>query len=174
MREIELKLLDIDLEEVRKKLLDLGAKKVFEGEIHALAFDHPDMRLDKKDSFIRVRKVGGNVELCFKGAKKGSVFKSREEIEVNTNNFEDTIEILERGGLKRIHEGKKNRESYTIGKVRFQTDNWENIPHFLEIEAPTAEEVKEYVEKLGFTMEQTNNLSYLEVEEYYNKKCQEE
>jgi adenylate cyclase, class 2 len=169
MKEIEVKILDIDLEEVRKNLLDLGAEKVFDGEIHALAFDHPDMRLDQKDSFIRVRKVGETLELCFKGPNRGSVFKSREEIEVNTSNFADTIEILERSGLKKIHEGKKHRESYTIGKVRFEIDNWKKIPHFLEIEAPTAEEVKEYVEKLGFTMEQTTGWGYLEVEEHYNK-----
>jgi adenylate cyclase, class 2 len=170
MKEIEVKIMDIDLEEIRKKLLGLRAKKVFDGEIHAIAFDHPDMRLDKKDSFIRVRRVGETTELCFKGPNRGSVFKSREEIEVNTTNFADTLEILERGGLIKYHEGKKNRESYTIGKVRFEIDNWKNIPHFLEIEAPTTEEVKEYVEKLGFTMEQTTNQTYLDIEERYNKK----
>ncbi|MBT6775090.1 class IV adenylate cyclase [Candidatus Woesearchaeota archaeon] len=170
MKEIEVKIMDIDLEEVRKKLLDLGAEKVFDGEVHAIGFDHPDMRLDKKDSFIRVRTVGKTTELCFKGPNRGSVFKSREEIEVNTNNFADTLEILERGGLIRIHESKKNRESYTIGKVRFEIDNWKDIPHFLEIEAPTAEEVKEYVEKLDFTMEQTNNWSYVDIEKHYETK----
>ena len=99
-----------------------------------------------------------------------SKIKTQEEIEVNTNNFADTLEILERGGLVKSHEGKKNRESYTIGKVRFEIDNWKNIPHFLEIEAPTTEEVKKYVEKLGFTMDQTTNWSYVDIEKHYKTK----
>jgi adenylate cyclase, class 2 len=170
MKEIEVKIMDIDLEEIRQKLSNLGAEKVFAGEIHAIAFDHPDLRLDKEDSFVRVRKVGETVELCYKGRNESSQYKSREEIEVKTNNFEDTIIILERMGLKKFHEGKKNRESYTIGKVRFEIDNWKDIPHFLEIEAPTEKEVKDYVEKLGFTMDQTNNWSYLDIEKHYGIK----
>jgi adenylate cyclase, class 2 len=171
MQEIEVKILDINLEEIRKKLLVLGAEKVFDGKIHAMAFDFPDMRLDKEDSFIRVRKVGEQIELCFKGKKEEkSKFKIREEIEVNVSAFKDTIEILEKIGLKKYNEGKKNRESYKLNNVRFEIDSWGNIPHFIEIEAKTEEEIEKNVKMLGYTMEQTNTWTYLDIERHYNAR----
>jgi len=114
--------------------------------------------------------MGEKTELCFKGKKDDSPFKRREETEVTTNNFETTIEIMKHLGLQITHEGKKNRESYTNGKVNFEIDNDERIPHFLEIEAPTEELVEEYVKKLGYSMNQTNNWSYLDVEKHYKVK----
>ncbi len=170
MQEIEVKILDIDQEEVIKSLIDLGAEKIFDGEVHSIAFDFPDHRLDKKDSFVRVRKVGSQVELCFKGENTHSTFKSREEIEVNVSGFNDTIKILEKIGLEKFHEGTKHRQSYKFEDVRFEIDTWENIPPFLEIEAKTEEKVKEFVERLGFTMKQTNNWSYLDIEEHYKNE----
>ena len=170
MREIEVKILEIDVVEIRKKLLDMGAEKIFDGEVHAIAFDFPDERLHKDGGFVRVRRVGDKVEFCYKGKKEDSEFKTREEIEVNTSGFKDTIKILEKIGLAQYHEAIKNRESYKIGNVRFEIDSWENIPHFLEIEAPTEEQVKEYVERLGFTMKQTNNWGYLAIEKYYQNE----
>ncbi len=170
MREIEVKILNINVEEIRKKLLELGATKVFEGEVHAIAFDFPDSRLDQQDCFVRLRKVGDKTELCFKGEKADSKFKSREEIEVNVSEFDETIKILEKIGLKRFHEGRKNRISYKFEGATFELDSWENIPTFLEIEAKTEEEVESFVNKLGFTMEQTNNWSYLDIEEHYKNE----
>ena len=170
MQEIEVKILDIDEEKIINQLVTLGAKKIFEGEIHALAFDFPDKRLDNEDSFVRVRTVGDKVELCFKGEKKDSQFKSREEIEVSVSGFKDTIQILEKIGLKKYHEGKKHRQSYKFEDARFEIDSWENIPPFLEIEAKTEEKVKEFVERLGYTMDQTSNWGYLTIEEHYKNK----
>jgi adenylate cyclase, class 2 len=173
MKEIEVKILDIDVEDIRNKLLTLGAEKIFDGEVHAFAFDLPNNNFHENGSFVRVRKVGDKAELCFKGKKEDSQFKSQEEIEVNVSEFMTTVKILENIGLKKFHDGKKHRESYKIENTRFEIDNWEKVDPFLEIEAPTEEIVKEYVEKLGFTMEQAVNWSYLEIEKHYDKNGQE-
>ena len=66
MKEIEIKILDINPEKIRKKLLELGAEKVFDGEVHVISFDLPDERLNKAGQHLRVRKVGKQVELCLK------------------------------------------------------------------------------------------------------------
>ena len=159
MKEIEIKILNINVEEIKKKISNLGAEKVFDGEVHTISIDFPEEKLHGNGEFLRVRKVGNKVEFCFKGKKENSQFKTREEIEVTTSNFEDTIEILEKLGLKKFHDIKKHRESYKLGNIHFEIDTYPDFPTFLEIEAPTKEEVKEYVEKLGYTMEQTTNLS---------------
>ena len=170
MREIEVKILEINVEEIRKKLLDLGAEKVFEGEIQMTSYDFPDNRLEKKGEFIRLRKLGEKVELCHKGKKEDSHLKVREEIEITVNDFKDTVKILENIGLVKYYEGNKKRESYKLGKISFEIDFYPLIPPFLEIEAPSEEEVEKYVEKLGYTMKQTTNLSGYRLEKDYNEK----
>jgi adenylate cyclase class 2 len=170
MREVEVKILEIDLEEIRKKLLALGAEKIFDGELHVVAFDYPDERLHTAGQILRVRKVGDKVELCFKDKKEASKFKVREETEVTTSGFKDTVAILEKAGLKIFYQGEKRRESYKIGPVRFEIDYYAGIPPFLEIEAPTEEQVVEWVEKLGYQMEQTTSMNGRDVKEYYENK----
>lgn len=171
MKEIEVKVLDVKPEEVRAKLKQFGAKKVFEGEVQAIYFDYPEEKLTKAGNLLRLRKVGDKVELCYKGSKEKSKLKIMEEIETNTASFDETSKILEKIGLKRLSEAKKHRESYIIGKVKFEIDTYEKIPAFLEIEAPTEQEIIEYIKKLGYTMEQTTNLSgYQLLGEKYHAK----
>lgn len=169
-REIEVKILEINLKELRKKLEALGAKKFFEGEVDALLFDTLDGRMKKSHQTLRLRKAGDRVELCFKSKNESKEFKIMDEFEVLTSDFDTTKKILESVGFICTHQSKKHRECYRCGKIKFDIDTYPNIPTYLEIEAPTEAEVKEYVEKLGYTMQQATNLSALGVEEYYQKK----
>lgn len=170
MREIELKILEIDPEEIKRKLNKLGAEKIQDVDIHALHFDYPDGHIKKNDQLLRVRQIGGKVELCFKGSSQSEQFRNAEEIEVITTDFEKTITILERVGLNKIFEMKRRRESYRIGKTRFEIDYYPNLPPFVEIEAPSEEEIEGFVRKLGFTMEQTTNMTGTQVIKYYQEK----
>jgi len=158
-KEIEVKILDINVEEVKNKLQELGAEKVFDGNLEIVTFDHPEKNLKEEGKLLRVRKMGNKTELCFKGKKEPGKFKVREEVEVLTDNFENTVNILEKVGFSKVFEGNKKRESYQLGNIKFEIDTYPGIPTFLEIEAPTEEEVAEFVQKLGYTMEQTSTLS---------------
>ena len=51
MKEIEVKIINIDKKDVEKKLVKLGAKKVFAGNLINALYDFKDRRLDK-NSFI--------------------------------------------------------------------------------------------------------------------------
>ena len=104
MKEIEVKILDINVDEIRKKLFDLGAKKIFSGQIHMISLDFPNERLRKEGKHFRVRKVGKKTEMCIKGKKKLTKFKIREETEVFTSNFEETLKILEMLGFEKFFE----------------------------------------------------------------------
>ncbi len=169
MKEIEVKILDINVGEVRKKLQNLKAEKIFDGEIKMVCFDYPTEDLKKEGKTLRVRKVGEQVELCFKGKKENSKLKVREEIETTTESFEDTVTIFDKLGFKRFYEGTKKRESYKLKNARFEIDTFPDIPTFVEIEAQTEKEVQEAVESLGYTMEQTTNKSAREIKKQYGK-----
>jgi adenylate cyclase, class 2 len=170
MKEIEVKILDINKEQIRRKLKILKAEKIFSGEVHTISLDFPNRSLSKKNSILRLRRLGDKVELCFKGKQEKSNFKIRQEIETITDDFEKTLKIFENLGLKRFYEGKKHRESYRLGKTKFEIDTWPDIPAFLEIEAPTEKDVVTAVKMLGYNMNQATNLSGRELHQLYHRK----
>ena len=163
MEEIEVKILDINAETVRNKLCQLGAEKVSDEKIKARLYDYPGKSLDKKDEMVRLRTKNGTAELTFKGGKKPGKFKRREEIETNVGSFDEAEKILKKMGLKVMREYHKRRESYRLGKIKFEIDKYDEIPAFVEIEAPDECEVKKGVEMLGYTMGDTNTLTAPEV-----------
>ena len=58
MEEIEVKFLNIDSDLMEKKLLKIGAKKVFEKLYHRKVFDYPDLRLNDQGAWVRLRDEG--------------------------------------------------------------------------------------------------------------------
>ncbi len=170
MNEIEVKILKIDVQDVKSKLKKLGAKKIFDGQIEPVTFDFPDARLKKAKQLLRIRKVGNETELCFKGKKQQSALKIQEEIQVNTSNFEETMTILTKIGFIAHRHSPKHRESYSLGNVRFEIDTDPPIPTYLEIEASSEEEVINAVKQLGFKMNQTSNLTGAELHEMHKSR----
>ncbi|MBS3116160.1 class IV adenylate cyclase [Candidatus Woesearchaeota archaeon] len=166
MKEIETKI----PEKIRQKLLEFGAKKVFSGEMKIIKLDFPEFTLKKRGELLRIRQVGDNCELCFKGKKEKALFKVQEEVQIISNDFATTQKIFEKLGFNIVYEGKKHRETYKLKRISFEIDSLDNVPPFLEIEAPTEKEVLYYIEKLGYTLEQTTNKTSAEVEELYKKK----
>ena len=172
MKEIEVKILEIDVEEVRKKLLALGAEKVLDTNLEYTIFDFPDCRLFKKRNLLRVRKVNDKVELCLKHKNKQEEVRSAEEIEINTSDYEKTIQILLELNFQIVTEGKKHRKSYILGKIKFEIDTYPDIPAYLEIESDNEKDLREAVKKLGFTMEQTTSMNGFElIQKYRGTPC---
>lgn len=168
MKEIEVKILEINVAETRKKLSKLGAKKTFEGDMHTIVLDTPDEQLKKKGLFLRLRQEGNSVHFCFKGKKDPSKkFKVREEIELTVNSMKDMTSVLEKLGFVKKFEYAKHREQYKLGNISFDIDTYKEIPTFLEIEAPTEKEVEKAVEALGYSMKDTTNVSAAELFERY-------
>ncbi|MBT7903205.1 class IV adenylate cyclase [Candidatus Woesearchaeota archaeon] len=175
MKEIEVKILDIDKEKIVTKLLDLGAKKVFEGDMNIEFFDYPDKRLKNENKILRLRTKGDQAELTFKHALSREGVKIAEEIETHTDDFETTREIIEQIGLKLLIQTQKHRESYLLQisekeKIQFEFDTHKGIPTFLEIEASSVELVETYVNKLGFNMQDTTTMNGKQVMEKYGQK----
>ncbi|MCH8049279.1 class IV adenylate cyclase [Patescibacteria group bacterium] len=169
MKEIEVKILEVDTKKLQKKLKDFGAKKVFEGEIEGVFFDFEDERLRQADKRLRLRKVGEDVEFTLK--RKISRDKARidEEYQVLVSDFDILQKILLKIGLKKTRQYRKKRTSFTIGNVRFEFDTFENLPTLLEIEAQSVEEVQNWVEKLGFRLEDAKPWSGRDVMRHYGK-----
>lgn len=172
MKEIELKILEVNVSALVAKLEVMGAKKIFDGIIDGGKYDFSDGWLKKEGKMLRLRKHGDKVELTFKKGLSRDGAKIADEWEVSVSSFENTERILAELGMHQSGVTQKHRMSYQLGNVHFDFDTPKGIPTVLEIEAPDIETLKRYVQKLGFTMEQTRPWTERQLHEYYEKKDQ--
>lgn len=168
-KEIEVKILEIDVVKIEKRLVELGAQKVFDGEIVATAFDFPDKRLSKQEILVRLRKKGEKVEFTVKKLLNTDQAKISEENEVEVSNYEAMEKTLFGIGLlpKRGYPLSKHRVSYVLGDIHLELDTFPQFPTFLEIEAPSIELIHKTAQDLGFSVSDVKPWGVREVFAYY-------
>jgi predicted adenylyl cyclase CyaB len=173
MREIEIKILNVSRKETEGKLTGLGAKKIFDDDIHAVYYDFTDKALRNGKTAFRLRREGKRSVLTLKTHVENSEAKVRDEIEVVVGDFMVMRSILEAVGFRVWLEMKKHRVTYELSGVHFEFDKYhdryEYIPEFLEIEGSDIETVYDYAEILGFRKEDCKPWDSLQVAEYYSK-----
>lgn len=155
MEEIEVKFLNIDPKLIEKKLKKIDAEKVFKKVYRRKVFDYPDLRLDKKGAWIRVRDEGDKVTLALKqrvGVKTHdgkTSDKTMEEVEVEVADFDKIAEILSKIGLREKHYAENRRIRYQLDNIEFDIDFYPKIEPYLEIEAPSWQEIDKAIKLLG-------------------------
>lgn len=168
-KEIEVKILEIDPDEIEEKLEELGARMVFSGTLRNVFLDKNKV-LEAKDSLIRLRDDGTKSILTYKrNITQGKVRKSV-EIEVGVSNFSQMQRILNSLGFRERFEYSKARKHYVLGEMSFEIDTIPGIPPLLEIEGPSEKEVLEHVRLLGFSEKDAKNWTGKQLSEHYNKK----
>lgn len=147
--EIEVKFLDVDLDQVRKKLTELGAE-----------LEHP-MRLMRrslieqphhtaKKAFIRIRDEGDKITMTYKQRDDPAALHGTKEIEVAVSDFDKTVALLDAAGWPSTTYQESRRETWRLGEAEIVLDEWPWIASYLEVEAPSEEIVRTTSEKLGF------------------------
>lgn len=171
MDEIEVKILEVNKEEIIKKLESLGAEKHFEGILEALFFDSKE-KLRNSGEVFRLRREGDKIFMTHKKKIDISKAKVMDETEVEVSNFDEAKKIIEGLGFKVFRTLKKKRVSYKLGDVKFELDEYLDehsfVPLFLEVEASNLDILKENVEKLGFSMENCKPWSTKDLIEHYS------
>ena len=179
MDEVEVKVLDVNRDALAKKLLSLGAKKHFEGEIHAVSFDYPDNSIKKAKKTLRLRTKGNKTYLTLKNPVDNPDIKIREELELEVSDFKIMKTILESLNLKQWRDVKKTRISYKLKDALFEFDKYheefEYIPEFVEIEVmadnskEAIKKIYEYAAMLGIRKEQCLPWTLNELVNHYKK-----
>jgi adenylate cyclase, class 2 len=159
MEEIEVKFLNIDSVLMEGKLEAIGAKKMFEKLYKRRIFDYPDLRLNKKGAWIRLRDEGEKITLTYKERIGMKTFDgktnddSMEEIEINVNDFEKTAEMLNKIGFIEKFYQENKRIRYRLNDIEFDIDFWPQLDPYLEIEAPSWEKIDEAIKLLELNPE---------------------
>lgn len=174
MKEIEVKILEINRKKVEKTLTNLGAKKILDNDIQTIFFDFQDGKIIKAKDVLRLRKEDSKVELTYKKVRATQTAKEAEEYSVDVSSLEEMQKILENLGLFETENMLKHRISYKLDNVRFDLDrylgNYSFIPEFMEIEAENAELIDYYAELLGFKPKDCLPWSTYDVIQYYSSK----
>jgi len=166
MREIEVKILEIDRDRIEQTLISHGAKQRFDGKITARYYARPDL-----GKVLRLRKRGNLTELTIKEPLSRQHAKIMHEHEIIVNTFEGTHKLLAALGYTPFTALVKHRTEYTLSKVHFVFDKiletHEHIPEFLEIEAPTVKDIHKWAAVLGYKPEDCKPWSGKDVIEHY-------
>jgi adenylate cyclase class 2 len=151
--EIEVKFLDVDFDDIRRKISELGGTCEHHMRLMKRAIlDTPDLKMRETGGYIRVRDEGNTVTLTYKqfDKTKDLHIASAKELEVEVSNFDDTVGIMLATGLavRSIQESK--RETWRLEGVEIVLDEWPWLNPYIEIEAHSEEAVKKVAARLGF------------------------
>lgn len=142
--EYEVRVLEINHEEMVKKLESMGAIKVKEGMQRRYVYDFNPVQ---KHRYIRVRTDGKKTTLTIKKVEKDTIDGTK-ELEIEVSDFEKINEILNQLGYLPKGYQENKRTEYILDGVTFDLDRWPLIPEFMEIEGSNSDDVLKMVDKL--------------------------
>lgn len=175
VKEVEVKVLNVDLESIEGKLKGYKAQLIAKEEQRNIIFDGRSSSQKIKDGdYLRIRETRDLInnkihrELTFK--KFLSTKKLRKSIETNVkiDSVDSMIDILDSLGYKVIEDGRKFRKSYMYKNIRFDLDLWDkNIyPYpYLEIEVTRPEDLEEAIKILNIDRKNISTKSIMELKE---------
>lgn len=161
--ELEAKFTDINSDEIRTKLKNLGAILIYkECLMRRKVYEHPT---EKNNDWFRVRDEGDKITLSYKKLNNRSLYGT-EEILFIVPDFDQACRFLEKTHLRYVSYQETKREMWYLGSIEITIDTWPWIPTFVEIEGKSEEEIKDVSLKLGFDW---NKVLHGSVENVYTK-----
>lgn len=167
-REIEVKLLGLDVDEFQDKLKDFGAEKFLDEEQINITINSTKHEINSEVGYLRIRhtfNLKTNEEKSYLTFKEQITDKNvRENIEHTTeiSSVEELQKILELMGYDVQDQGSKKRISYKYKNVRFDVDIWDKKTYpypYVEVEADSKEELYAMLEKLNIKREHISTMS---------------
>lgn len=167
--EYEVRVLEIDREELVKKLEELGAKTEWDRVQKRYVYDFIP-KIDGK--WIRLRTNGDKTTLTIKNVVSSKI-DGTQELEIEVNNFERCHLILKELGYEAKGYQENRRAHYSLFGVDIDIDTWPKIPTYLEIEGASEEAVYHVLEVLGFDKGDVTTMDVQKIYEHYGYNLNE-
>ena len=153
--EYEVRVLEIDVKKMQKKLKELNAELVEDVFQRRYLYDFKPVNPDK---WIRLRTNGNTTTLTIKDVQSSKIDGTK-EMEIVVDDFDTTNEILNELGYKPRGIQENKRIKYNLNGVEVDIDTWPRIPTYLEVEGKNEEEVYKTLELLGIPKEKATALN---------------
>lgn len=150
--ELEVKFLDIDIEDMRQRLKKSGATLTQPMRLmRRVLIEEPEHAAE--NAFLRIRDEGDKVTLTFKrrDSSRTDTMDSTKEIEVTVSDFDKTVEIFHEAGWDYTTYQETKRETWRLDGTEVVIDQWPWLKPMIEIEGPSEADVRAAAEKLGLT-----------------------
>jgi adenylate cyclase class 2 len=153
--EIEAKLKVDSLQEVERKLSEVGAEFLGKQLQTDMYFDDADGALKSSDRALRLRRqrVGQkeNTFLTYKGAKEKNDFKKRQEIEIEVGDGDSVEKLLSELDYEKTLVFEKRRQIWNLDDCVVCLDELPLLGSYVEIEGPDGESIAEVQKSLGLS-----------------------
>jgi len=165
--EFETQVLDVDVDNIKKRLKDLsatGGKRVFS---RRWVFDLEKDKDGMCGKWIRVREMDGKTKITMK-IKSGSGITDTKEIEVSSDDFETTAKLFKNMDcfIDIVYQ-ENYRTSFDLDGVEINIDEWPKVPAFLDIEASNEKDVHNALDKLGLIGKDAGHIGHVEIYKKY-------
>ncbi len=166
-RQIEVKVLEVNVDDLINKLTAMDAAIDFDGELMNVYFDNDAHQFTEGKDTLRLRKARQITTLTFKKHISSEEAKVKDVWEVEVSDLEQMGEILENLGYHVLHKSDKLRTAFNLGTVYFNIDSYPNIPSYIEVMAPDVNTINDSLRKLGIDPANVVPWSIKEVFEHY-------
>jgi adenylate cyclase, class 2 len=142
--EIEAKVRVESFQELRRRLVELGAERLGVSLERNDLYDLPGRDLAERGCRLRLRTVrrgGSGPVLTFKGPKLGGRFKSRRELEIGVSDKATAQRLLEAMGYRPYFSFEKRRESWRVSGWNIELDLVPLLGRFVEVETAGVREL---------------------------------
>ncbi len=173
--EIEVKVLNIDLDEVENKLLDMGAELVAKEYQINTVIDSKDKYIQKKlNSYLRIRETTDliknkkDINLTLKKNVGQEEVRKNIEISVEIDDKDAMLNILKDLGYNVIEEGFKERKTYIYDGIQFDLDRWDQKTYpypYMEIEVKDQDDLQRAIALLNISRDNISTKSITELKE---------
>ena len=160
--EYEVRVLEINKEEIQKKLKELNAVLIEDVFQKRYVYDFNPVNPNK---WIRLRTNGNKTTLTIKNVESSNIDGTK-EIEIEVSDFDTANEILKELGYNPRGIQENKRIKYDLNGIEVDIDTWPKIPTYLEIEGKNEEEVYQTLELLGIPRK---NATALDVQSIYEQ-----
>ena len=161
--EIEATFYDIDKNEIRVKLKELGAKLIYpEFLMRRVVYDTGE------NSFARVSQEGNGDVMTYKSYDDDTQIMGCKDVNIRVDNYDEANLFMRGIGMKEKANQDSYRELWELDGVEITIDTWPWIPTYIEVEGPSEEDVWKVSGKLGFGKEEAHFGSVDRVYEYYH------
>lgn len=168
-RELEVKILGMDLEEMEKKVISLGGKLIAK-EIQTNTLIDSTERPIKGylDAYLRIRETKDlledeeNISLTLKKNIDRNGLRDNIELTTEVKNKKMMLEILKDLGFDKIEVGYKERKSYQFMEARLDFDKWDKDTYpfpYMEIEVKDMKHLNQITKALEIPQENISTKS---------------